>query len=474
MGNNIQTDTLCPFPYTTANGSAPASVDDCTQTYAAANNPGYDILSAVLLASASFVLLLSLWRIVLLIRLTRQRRQTLMEHRSSEFILLGALFALAVLLESIDLGGFRGIAPVLYYLADEVCAATALSMGVVLVDFWTRLAKGAGTEAYGLPPWEKKLYVFMCYTNFLSWIIIGMSVPSIFNIAEGVKVLCGAGFCVWLTVNSVRSVRTLYFALQMWTTSSDMADKASPGRLAKRAARVLVRKYSVFIVVVILAFVVCLLDVSDSFSAPDVGWVVPVALDPVFVGLKVVWLIVLYVAAVFFRVPALRSSADGKPQESSSSTAKNNRHVVGANSVELDIVSVPPPLTPLASAASRKSKRTILRQDILETDGERHQKFHDFVSARAGGESVSAYDALVSYAQAESQAERDRRGREIIARFITVGAEEQILLPEAVQRELVELDSFAPDSFERVRRIAFQTLKENFLTAYLKWEEAQD
>jgi len=251
------TGTLCPFPYTTANGSDPVSLADCTHTFAEVNQPGYDVLDALLGVFGVCTLLITLYRVFMLKRLADSQHKYLRDMPTFEFFIFALGFTLAVSLESVDLWSMRAwTAAEFYFMADEFVAASAFCMGVCMVDFWRKLDHGIGK--HGLQPRVKRAFIVVGCFNFPMWEAFGLSIPSQYQAFEGIKDLVGAVLASTLMVLSFTSVRELLRTLNKSKSSSDdpaVSSARARSTMSRRAARTLVIKYAMFCLATFIAAV---------------------------------------------------------------------------------------------------------------------------------------------------------------------------------------------------------------------------
>jgi hypothetical protein len=329
MGAAPSTGTVCAFPFTSAD-AAPASLSDCTLTYATYLSPGYDALSGVL-ASASALLCITMTHRIYHLRLYAARKKfKLYKTPTLHFFAFAWLFGGLCFFEAIDLFGFRNWYPTwLYYVLDEVVAASLFSLLIVSSDFWARLARGAGNGRVGLPRVRRVGLIVASYVNFCGLIVVAVIDTAHFDIYEGVKSLVGSLILVTLVVMAWRPMRGMVKTLKAGHSSKDLPAASrralqyvphpAAQSLTLGAPRTLHRKFGQWTVLASLGaaglFANAILALVGTGDAPKTSWAwnVPVAeqIDPIQIVLKALYMLIMVALYGFFRVPRLEAGHDG-------------------------------------------------------------------------------------------------------------------------------------------------------------------
>ena len=306
--------TPCPFPWTTP--AQPLDVNtttaaNCTATYAQVLDPFYTVLQGIMGAfGAVYVVAFSL-RFVQLDRFARAQHRRLTETTQFEFQALGLAFSTFLLLESVDLFGFRGILPPeVYFISDEFLAAILYWITIGLTDFWLRL--GGGIEkAKGLARLEKAFMRVGSVVCFVGFTAIGIIDYQRYFLYEGIKSLVMAAFLVFLLVRSLGAVLRLQKMLQ----DSSVVDRSSPSNNDK-AVTVLRQKFGTIAVLMLVGSLALTVNFLISLGLFEEGtdlaanwpWRYAPEFDPVQVVLKLLWITAISTLYFTFRVPRDRGA----------------------------------------------------------------------------------------------------------------------------------------------------------------------
>ena len=170
MGN-IQTGTVCPYPFTFANTSD-QTLASCTRTYGEALDPALLIIQAICIGFFGvFALPVFIWRMVKLREFSRETGTPFFSSSQSKIYINAIVFSISVVVSMIDPQGFRNIiTPYVYFVFDEVAAASVFLLAYFIVDFYintARLARRRGKLKNGLSHTLTAAMVVLTYANFI-------------------------------------------------------------------------------------------------------------------------------------------------------------------------------------------------------------------------------------------------------------------------------------------------------------------
>lgn len=329
MGN-IETGTVCRFPYIWPEAiNFSTNPADCTQTFGQRLGTGHDVFQAVLLIIGVTSLVIFIRRLYLLKQYTKRKGVSFVGFPTFPYFICVCLFAFFFSLESFDVFAFRGWYPApLYYLLDELVAASLISVAIVLVDFWVRCARGMGNQRIGMQPYEKNFLIVITYCNFLGFIVAGIVDSPRFKLYEALKSFVGATIVIFFLVRSAIAVNALRRTLKHTLTDSSKehstAEENDRDKNTRKAAKTLIRKYAQFCVILVIAALALVVNAFLSLQL-DNGlnwqWTVRFAdqYDAVQIVLRVIYMLCCLAGMSFFRVPRDHdqpvSTAEGSAQK---------------------------------------------------------------------------------------------------------------------------------------------------------------
>lgn len=170
MGN-IQTGTVCPYPFTFANASDD-TLASCTKTYGEVLDPGLLVIQIICVGFfGGFALPVFIWRMFKLRQFTKERGTPFFASSQSKIYVNAIMFCLSVAISMIDPQGFRNIiTPYVYFVLDEAAAASVFLLAYFIVDFYintARLARHRGKLKIGLSHRLTAAMVVITYANFI-------------------------------------------------------------------------------------------------------------------------------------------------------------------------------------------------------------------------------------------------------------------------------------------------------------------
>jgi hypothetical protein len=140
----------------------------------------------------------------------------------------------------------------------------------------------------------------------------------------------------------------------------------------------------------------------------------------------------------------------------------------------------------VSSMGSTNSEGTLGMQEILSQESPLRPRFQDFVKSKYAGESLMLYDSCNEYkamlknarlSDAEKLEQSSALAQKIVAAHFAPTAEFAVDVPGGLRRVLLdaaEAGRFHPHSFDAVRVLAFNDLKDNFLYQFLKLQGLED
>lgn len=383
----IDTGTVCPFPMAWPSSmnfsSDPA---DCTETYAQRLGAAHVALQVVLCVVSFACFFGLLFRMTQLRRYAHAQHQRWRDQPSFFFMVFGLMFLGLFSLENLDVFAFHGWYPAeLYYVLDELVAASLIACAVVAVDFWVRLARGIGNEKQGLPAREKWLILFCVFANFFGWIVVGVSDPSRFYLYESIKSFGGSVILLGFLYRSGMAVYKLHRTLSK-SGSSGSAGTTKQMQSTRKAARVLLRKFGQFSVILLVAALALLVNGVLALRLDEgMDWRWKVVLDKQYdevqIVLRAVYLLGALAVVSFFRVPQSRFVQENKSSAASRAGGGggggNNNNTTGLMNRIGSLLSVKSEhrlaaggeLSPMASTSHANLNKKSLRVSQISVDG---------------------------------------------------------------------------------------------------------
>jgi hypothetical protein len=355
------TETVCSYPYTwPSNINFTTDATLCTITYAQGLGVQHDIYQSVLVI-ISLISCLSMTRKLILLKSASHRLKIPFTSMPSfQYFLAAFFFTFFFTLESFDVYGFRGWYPAeLYYILDELVASSFISMGIVLVDFWVRISRGMGLNRFGLPPREKNFFLLALVINFPIWEIVGICLPEMYGIFEGIKGLGGFIILLFFCFRSFYAIRELHHTLKQSGNSGNnnhLIINQAVLHNSQRAIKVLIRKYAQFMGLVIAGMLALLAAGILAFVGDDIypstpyKWINTYAsqYDGLQIGIRVVYICGAICTSFFFNIP--KNELEHKPStrgENITSNSQNNgilskfKSAFGLNSIMVVSNSLP-------------------------------------------------------------------------------------------------------------------------------------
>ena len=294
MGQQPSTGTACAFPYVTP---ASSTAQPCSQTYAQfVGAPFYLLLAVELFVSLDLITVMT----VRLLRLRQFDPKRRFMHHWRLFVASLTLGVL-VILNAINLFGF--LIPALpwgfYMVTSELVACSCGMISLFIVDYWNMLSNPIiGSK-------EFSFRVLAAMATYLLVIFVGLEVvafsyPQDRPLLYAFQYMGCAFFVAFVVFQASRSVMAVYSALGM----------VSGNDSSRLVARKLIRKFAMFIVLLMFAFVLMVYASSSYFATH--GSLASTAADlevlpkigPFYSGFQAVFIVTECFSMVMFVLPA--------------------------------------------------------------------------------------------------------------------------------------------------------------------------
>lgn len=327
----VNTNTVCPFPYTTPDGIINASdPSECTVTYAEALGAGHTALQVLLVLTGVVGVVVFGYRIYALKKYCEAKRLVYYKHATLVHFVLCFAFNLFLIVGSFDVFGFWDIMPVQVYAAiDEICASLAITNGLMVVRFLYKMSNGVHNP-------KKKESMILTYSTVVAiWInFIGFMIASLvdyprYRLYDGLKCLVGA------IILFVFAIFASVFAIKLRILMMSMASQLNDRTHLERHLHTLRVKHLRFSIVLLLAVIALLVNAAISITAEDKRWTLAIdeLPDPAQIGFRIIFILNTIITITLFRVPSLNSpgSASG-PSSPTAPQSKSNDKIVPVTS----------------------------------------------------------------------------------------------------------------------------------------------
>jgi hypothetical protein len=314
--------TACYYPYTLAEHNDTDYhwwyPDKCTRTYAEVYGFALDLVSSLLIVESLMVLLLTMYRLQRLSEAARQTNRKLSEMPTFWYFANCAVCCVTIFVSMFDFQGARGwYPPWVFFILTNVTIASIFSGAMCLVDFWVRISRGFGKSSQGLSAREKFGFMLLLYVSSLLWAILGLVDIWHYEIYSAVWYLTLVSVSFWLIFVARRAVNGM---LRTLSTARHLEDRQSSSAKDK-ASKVLARKFRIFIFFTLLGMFllssVAVLNLRGVDTLPrshiDVDWAWTIPVDQGFsivqIVLLIIYMLVLYTGATFFRATSTKPSS---------------------------------------------------------------------------------------------------------------------------------------------------------------------
>jgi len=227
------TGTVCPFPYTSANGS-PKSLNECTVTYASYLGAPYFTFLSVQLIVSLIGLIVMLYRL----RVTSVRLQVrnVFDVRL-RFFALGALISFFGIIDAINLFGFQNLAfsYQAYRIVDQSIPMLICIIGFFIIDIWVRIASPSlSIREYGFPLSVRIFVISFVFANFIGFEILALyNVACQQNLYQGLKAIGGA--CVGFSL-MMYAIKSFYVIFRVLRPQSRFSKERNEKKMHLRSA----------------------------------------------------------------------------------------------------------------------------------------------------------------------------------------------------------------------------------------------
>lgn len=322
----VNTKTVCAFPFAAPPGVNATVPSDCTITYGQALGAGHIVMQTILLATGALGTAVFGYRLIALRRYCTTKNIPYKTHPTLVHFVLCFVFGLFLVISSIDPYGFWGVLPIeMYAVFDEICAATAISNGLMIVRFLYKMSHNMTNPKKRDANLMVYCTVAAVWVNFVGFIIPGVIDHPNFKLYEGLKSTFGALILI------IFLYLARQYALQLREFMCQMASQVNDRKRLDRNIKTLDKKQFRFSSLVAFGSLVLIANAVLSFTTPDRSWTLVVAElpDPAQIAIRVVYILNTLVTISFFRVPSstsVDSSQDdtGPNSPTSPSSSKGN------------------------------------------------------------------------------------------------------------------------------------------------------
>ena len=327
----VRTETVCPFPYTTPPGTNATFLANCTITYAMALGPGFFVLQGILLATAIIGIIVFAYRTFALRRWSVRRKQNVRFHPLFIHFVLCFFFNIFLLLESIDLFGFQGLIPVeAYVIFDGFAAAFGICNGILFAQFLHTMAHGVHDPCHEQSEKVTQGAGILVFVTFVGFAILAILLPDQYRLLEGIKATIA--ILILLTFGAIST----HFAIELEGVLKSTIPQQTDRAKAAHEIEHLRRKHIRFLIVIMLACILLIVDAVYSFAAADYRWIIAFTdlPDPIQVALRVACILNTVACLYLFRVPTRTEASSSSSSGSAAAMHVGRQSIVGNHSVE--------------------------------------------------------------------------------------------------------------------------------------------
>jgi hypothetical protein len=342
MGQSPSTTNNCTFPFITPiNSTQPCSI---TCASSGLVSPQYEILNAIYLIFAWGAFIRLSFRIPRMIQYIRSTHKSFLELPAAHFLFCALIFTLAFGIEQIDWMGFRNLYPLWFYnILDEITASFLAINGLIMVEFWVRMA----SSMHHVSKYHNMIYrslMMITIVNFVGFELIGVNVVLYHDKFNAAKLFNGSLLMASYWIFAYTSIRSIIKTLKDVSNQQGGGGGAGqdPDGLARSRAMIHTiqtkfRSYTIIVGVAgILMFASAMIDFTDSVSLFSASCDLENDVGIISILIHALFALGCFYAFKFFNVPKLRNSSGGNNNNNSGGGSNsNNKRVIDGNQVIL-------------------------------------------------------------------------------------------------------------------------------------------